>query len=746
MQTGLTLKQRLLSLLIYIIALILLSGFVTGMWIPTEGGKSLWFYSSIGLFFFTRLTSPFFVTPKDSLANSATAALLLATIDMQYISILQNELNVFRWIAFGYATLITLTAIIAISLFQVDQLKNPRLSLLSGVSYRLSDYLGRGQLVFTPLVLISIFGFYQGEMISQLWLLLFWALLVFIEPVDLIIKIIDDINLFASNTQEKMPVGEIQRIDDPKIIRVRLSTTETWKRNRIHIAKLPDSRQVEVIPLFTQTQNSELIGTGFYHDKPPVSLQHINSGYIYWSSNARSSEEVLSELCGSDVPAELIGFIVEDSTISQIRFEVASEVELQEGWLVFAREGEFPVYYQIIDARTEEENFSQNPRGTHIVLAQQLGILDSQKGFIKYGWLPLMNSPVFFWNNSARINEAVPVPDHEFELGKIPHSNIPLKAQFNDMLEYHTAILGATGTGKTELAFDIIRKAISNQTKVFCVDFTGEYFPRLSDCNPIKLGLDETQAKELQKRLFDVETGQFSAGDERRALEKFVNEIRPGIEKQVDQFLQPEDASLGIFELEEIANTKATLRATELYLSTLFKWARENRKGRKILLVLEEAHTIIPEMNLFGHDRVETGAVVGRMAQIALQGRKYGVGLLLISQRTALVSKSLLSQCNTVLAFAMHDETGLNYLTTVFNSEHVSAIPNLKFLQAIAFGKAIKSDRPIIFEIPEDDEKRKAAEALTVTIEGVEETANSQQNTQMPESKTASSSDDDVPF
>jgi hypothetical protein len=42
----------------------------------------------------------------------------------------------------------------------------------------------------------------------------------------------------------------------------------------------------------------------------------------------------------------------------------------------------------------------------------------------------------------------------------------------------------------------------------------------------------------------------------------------------------------------------------------------------------------------------------------------------------------------------------------------VSAIPNLKKFQAIAFGKAIKSERPVIFEIPEDPEKQKASELL----------------------------------
>ena len=35
-----------------------------------------------------------------------------------------------------------------------------------------------------------------------------------------------------------------------------------------------------------------------------------------------------------------------------------------------------------------------------------------------------------------------------------------------------------------ELGFDIIRYALSQDVKVFCVDFTGEYRRRLADANP----------------------------------------------------------------------------------------------------------------------------------------------------------------------------------------------------------------------------------------------------------------------
>ena len=82
MPDNLTLKTRLIALGIYSLTLVLLSGFVTGRWLPGGGGESLWFFSAIGLWFYTRLSTPFFVKPRDSLATCATAALLLATVDL----------------------------------------------------------------------------------------------------------------------------------------------------------------------------------------------------------------------------------------------------------------------------------------------------------------------------------------------------------------------------------------------------------------------------------------------------------------------------------------------------------------------------------------------------------------------------------------------------------------------------------------------------------------------------------------
>ena len=129
------------------------------------------------------------------------------------------------------------------------------------------------------------------------------------------------------------------------------------------------------------------------------------------------------------------------------------------------------------------------------------------------------------------------------------------------------------------------------------------------------------------------------------------------------------------------------------------------------MLILEEAHTIVPEIFGAGFD-YDTQWVVSRIGQIALQGRKYGVGLLVVTQRTALVSKTILSQCNTFLTHSLIDQTSLNFLESVYSSQHTRLVPNLGQFEFLAFGKALRAERPILLRRPFDPAKKAASEAL----------------------------------
>ena len=187
--------------------------------------------------------------------------------------------------------------------------------------------------------------------------------------------------------------------------------------------------------------------------------------------------------------------------------------------------------------------------------------------------------------------------------------------------------------------------------------------------------------------------------------------MRADIGASLQSFLTSSDDEqrLGIITLDELSNTKATLYITELFLTCLLHFAKDHpRECPRVLIVVEEAHTVMPEPATMGLGDYDSRGLVGKIAQVALQGRKYGVGLLVIAQRTATVSKSVLTQCNTMITFPCFDDTSLGFVENFYGGTHMRLIPNLPRLHAVVFGMGVRSDRPIIVEIPFDPKKATA--------------------------------------
>ena len=176
---------------------------------------------------------------------------------------------------------------------------------------------------------------------------------------------------------------------------------------------------------------------------------------------------------------------------------------------------------------------------------------------------------------------------------------------------------------------------------------------------------------------------------------------------------------IGVFELPELSNTAEAIEFTQLFLERIFTHAKQQGGlAKPLCLVLEEAHTVIPEQNSIGTNDWDAKAMVNKIAQIALQGRKYGVGFIVIAQRTANVTKTVLSQCNTVICFSAFDKTGYGFLENYMGAEMIAAVPNLKFLQVVLVGKASLSSRPVIVELPfEESDSREAGEQEGVVAE-----------------------------
>jgi hypothetical protein len=141
---------------------------------------------------------------------------------------------------------------------------------------------------------------------------------------------------------------------------------------------------------------------------------------------------------------------------------------------------------------------------------------------------------------------------------------------------------------------------------------------------------------------------------------------------------------------------------TRWAMKALFEKARAGEFGvETFCIVLEEAHTVVPEWNFVSSEDKSAKALINQIGQIALQGRKYGVGFIVIAQRTANVSKTILTQCNSLVAFKQFDRTGAEFMSNYMGDAMASAVANLATRNAVVVGKAFSSNAPVIIQIPE---------------------------------------------
>ncbi len=106
-----------------------------------------------------------------------------------------------------------------------------------------------------------------------------------------------------------------------------------------------------------------------------------------------------------------------------------------------------------------------------------------------------------------------------------------------------------------------------------------------------------------------------------------------------------------------------------------------------ILLVCEEAHRYVPRDDRRGFEPTRRA-----ISRIAKEGRKYGVSLALISQRPSELSTTVLSQCSTLFAMRLANETDRACVRAAL-PEHalglLNALPALNTQESIAVGDAL---------------------------------------------------------
>ncbi len=116
-------------------------------------------------------------------------------------------------------------------------------------------------------------------------------------------------------------------------------------------------------------------------------------------------------------------------------------------------------------------------------------------------------------------------------------------------------------------------------------------------------------------------------------------------------------------------------------------WARnlpEGGRERPLLVVLEEAHAYLSKEN--------SGSAATAVRRIAKEGRKYGVGMMIVSQRPSEIDSTILSQCGTIFAMRLANDADRGHISSAA-SENLKGLfdmlPVLRTGEAIIVGEAV---------------------------------------------------------
>lgn len=139
-------------------------------------------------------------------------------------------------------------------------------------------------------------------------------------------------------------------------------------------------------------------------------------------------------------------------------------------------------------------------------------------------------------------------------------------------------------------------------------------------------------------------------------------------------------------------------------------WSRDLAEGgreRPMLVVLEEAHAYL------GPD--SGGEAAAAVRRIVKEGRKYGVGAMIVSQRPAEIDATVLSQCGTLIAMRLANSTDRAHVTGAAsdNLEGLfSMLPVLRTGEAIIVGEAVHLPVRAMVDPPPADRRPDSTDPL----------------------------------
>lgn len=687
-------RYRLTLMILSLVALLAVGFYFNGNF--SFAINDFWFSSGLLLLILLSLVDqPFFSKDCNIFVNAVTAALSLLLVPT-------NERSVTFWI------FLAIVVYLIISSYILMWLRNRELSkenVLVQILARMNRQLGKPETIFSAFFLwgaIRQYGLNSNQFNALLW---FWIIFMIFNIPTIAIEID---SLFSSKKIEdtQMAVGKIFGVQSKNTFLVQLSNERKQSLRRFDfvefIYSIDKKEHIGIILdvyLLDQAQWIKVLTTPEIDALFKKTIEKPIPDFIYKVIDPPTN----------DYLQRFVGLVYQDSTIDKIRFTYNAKIEIYSGQLIESYINGHKVLYQVVQGITKNEQLANKNESSFIIgEAVQLGEWNSNSGkFEQFGWVPSVNTPVFL----ASAIEETDTSEDEYIIGYIPGTNYPAIINKQYAVTHHTAILGITGSGKSVFARNLINQISSDETKVIIVDLTGEYKEKIPGLSTIISDQDSKTISDAIETLAQ-ENAKFANQRNATTISKQEETIKRVFKSSIEAFLVGE-IDKSVFELSDITNNASSLDYTRWFFWVLFNVAKHYQNyGKRVCVVLEEAHTIIPEINSMGVSDNASKATVNSIAQIALQGRKYNIGFIVIAQRTANVSKTVLTQCNSVIVFQELDKTTSDYLANYMGKSFVEILPTLKSRTAIAMGKAFRSNAPIIFEVPQIIEVQKTISKL----------------------------------
>lgn len=137
-------------------------------------------------------------------------------------------------------------------------------------------------------------------------------------------------------------------------------------------------------------------------------------------------------------------------------------------------------------------------------------------------------------------------------------------------------------------------------------------------------------------------------------------------------------------------------------------WARDLAEGgreRPLLIVMEEAHAYLSE----------GGGAGASVRKIVKEGRKYGIGAMIISQRPSEIEPSILAQCGTIIAMRLGNEIDRGQVSSAApdNLANILAIiPVLRTGEAIIMGESVHLPTRALIDRPPMNRRPSSSDPL----------------------------------